>query len=245
VNKPCPNLQNFRVARHNLAMPKGPKSETPKDRHHHRLTLATTAQLYELRVQGLSEEEICNSLRIDVAQLRKLEETLYSEQAFEVATEKPERTFAKYKIEQRRNIRDLDNLVSDLDRNSQYNALIGAIRLRSDLLDRIIETGQKLGVINKPATEHKHSHSGSVLSLVAQMSPSELRVQIKQMGESTREMVDRHGEKPFLELPEGEIYYGEAASQDVKVMPDFAPTDRPSRPRKKKKKLARQSMRIS
>lgn len=210
------------------------------------LLTATTAQLYELRVDGFSDAEIAKTLRISHSELTRLDETLYAELAFEVASEKPDRTFAKYKLEQRRNIKALNELVHELDGNTQYNAVLGAIRLRAELLDRIIDTGQKLGVMAKAAT--RHEHSGAVAHLVSQMSPPQLRDSIKQLSQNVQQMVDRHGDKKFLELEEGEMYYGEAANViDVPGEAVASSNDqRPiTRPKKKKRSNQGRSIRIS
>ncbi len=200
-----------------------------------------------MRVRGFSDEEILSSLRIDQAQLKKLEETLLSEQAFEIATETPDRTYSKYRIEQRRNIRALDELIEELDSSSQYNAVIGAIRLRADLNDRIIKVGQELGSISKAATQHEHSHTGTLAHLVSQMTSADLRTNIKKLGEKTRVMVEAHGEESFLALSEGPIYYGETAEDVVDIPIINAPGPRSERPSKKKKKngLARRRLAIS
>lgn len=210
------------------------------------LLTATTAQLYELRVDGLSDAEIITTLRISQVELARLDETLYAEQSFEIASEKPDRTFAKYRLEQRRNIKALDELVHELDGNTQYNAVLGAIRLRAELLDRIIETGQKLGVMAKAAT--RHEHSGAVMNLIATMTPPELRNSIKQLSLNVQQMVARHGDKGFLELPEGEIYYGDSAKIiDVpgENVSSGAPERSITRPKKKKRSTQGRSIRIS
>ena len=201
------------------------------------LVTATTAQLYELRVDGRSDEEICKALNITHSELRRLDTTLLSEQAFQVASEPADRTFARYRIDQRRNIKALDELIEELDGNTQYNAVVGAIRLRADLHDRIIDTGQKLGVIAKAAQRHEHSGMVAHGVLIGKMDNAELRASIKNMMGSTQQMVSRHGDKPFLELKAGEdsdMYYGEPAKEVITV-PAERVSDDDERPRLKSK----------
>jgi hypothetical protein len=187
-----------------------------------------------LLVSGASEEEILTTLHIDHAQLRKLEETLYSNESHEIASEKTDRTFAKYRIDQRRNIKALDELISELDGNTQYNAVVGAIRLRADLQDRIIKTGQELGCIKKAATETHHTHAVAVA--ISQMSAGDLRTEIKKMGASSQEKIERYSDKPFLELPEAPMYYGDAVKELVKPPAKSSPNPEPAPERKRTKK---------
>src|SRR4029079_10883888 len=198
-----------------------------------------------LKVEGYSDAEILKSLRITPEQLAQLEETLYSEHSFEVASESPDRTFARYRIDQRRNIKALDGLIEELDSNTQYNALVGAIRLRSDITDKIIKMGQELGVTKRAPSETRHS--GSV-DLVSKLSTPDLRDTIKQLGVSLQDMVNRHGggERKFHELPEESIYYGEAANViDVQGAVVSDSKSEAATPPKKKKKKRPRSLTIS
>jgi hypothetical protein len=201
-----------------------------------------------LLVNGTSEEEILKTLGIDRAQLAKLQDTLFSEQSFEVASEKPERTFARYRIDQRRNIHALDQLVEELDGNTQYNAVVGAIRLRSDLQDRIIKMGQELGVIKKAAIETNHNHTLGLL--IGQMTQGELRTQIKQLGEGTTALVEKYDDKPFLDTADGEMYYGpclkgETVKVSAKSTPDPEPRPRKRTAKGRRKVAGRQRVSIS
>jgi len=88
--------------------------------------------------------------------------------------------FAEYKEKQMLAVRELEDLTVAFRESKQYSALVTAIRTRSEILDKILKTGQDLGVIARTAKEFKISGQIDYRS----MSLNEIRVALdKEMGQ--------------------------------------------------------------
>jgi len=75
-----------------------------------------------------------------------------------------EHVYVEYMIEQLKNVHKLNELIEDFDGNSRnLAAVVGAVRLRSDIHDRIMEKGQTCGVIKK-APDQKESMHGIIFA---------------------------------------------------------------------------------
>lgn len=165
-----------------------------------------SASIYEEMLAGHSDEEIMDLCGLDPEQFQEAKRFMLEARGLEERRRTPEDRFAEYMIAQKRNIRDLDDLTRNLDQKAQYNALVGAIRLRHDIQNRVIETGQTLGVIPKQA-ERKEIVGGIVL---ADMSDKDLRKEIVKSLAATDKMISRFGEGDFASTSIGELHYGPA-----------------------------------
>lgn len=135
--------------------------------------------LYELKLrlmEGSTDEEVMTLLGIStVAKYNELKRELYRQESAELTNKTVEDVFLEYKWAQEKCMKDLDDAMRDIPEN-QPNALIGAIKAKSDIIDKILKTGQDIGVINKEP-EKKVVIQGHV---IAQLSNAELRQMIAQ-----------------------------------------------------------------
>jgi hypothetical protein len=167
------------------------------------LELAST--VYDYMVRGKKDTWIMEQLGIDAEDFQEVKRFLLESKAENIRNQPREHYFVEYSIEQRRNIRDLDDLIKNLDKGSQYNAIIGAIRLRSDITDKIVNRAQEFGLVKKEAT--KHEMVGGII--IAQLGADELRKAITDQTKALGEAMGRYGEKSFLALPAtGALHYG-------------------------------------
>jgi hypothetical protein len=65
----------------------------------------------------------------------------------------PRITFSNYKLMQYQAARELEDLAEVFRHSRQFSALVTAIKARSDILDRVIKTGQDLGIVKRAARE--------------------------------------------------------------------------------------------
>lgn len=169
------------------------------------LELAST--VYDYMVRGKKDTWIMEQLGVDSEDFQEVKRFLLESKAENIRNQPREHYFVEYSIEQRRNIRDLDDLIRNLDKGSQYNAIIGAIRLRSDITDKIVNRAQEFGLVKKEAT--KHEMVGGII--IAQLGADELRKAITDQTKMLGEAMGKYGEKPFLALPaSGSLHYGPA-----------------------------------
>lgn len=86
----------------------------------------------------------------------------------------PRIVFAEYRQRQLQCARELDDLCEIFRKSKQFSALVNAVKARSDILDRIMKTGQDLGIIEKKAKKVEINNNLSVD--VQALSVEELRV---------------------------------------------------------------------
>lgn len=164
-------------------------------------------QLGQLITEGKSEDDICSSLALDSPdELDPLLERYYAELIDKIRHKSPERQFTDYLTQQSRGIWALDQLVRDLrTKDGKFTAsvagsIVSAVRARADIIDRIQERGQKLGMLKK---ELKQRMVKGIPA--AQLSPDQLRgaiyAQVKQLAELQELDV-----LPLEDLDPGDIY---------------------------------------
>lgn len=107
--------------------------------------------------------------RITPAIYNELKRELFRQGQAELNGRTAEETFLEYSWAQQQNIQDLDQLI--IDAGQQANAKLGAIRAKSEIQDKILKTGQDMGIIAREP-ERKLILHGHV---VADMSDVQLR----------------------------------------------------------------------
>ena len=65
----------------------------------------------------------------------------------------PVEVFTEYREAQLLAARELEDLAQIFRSSKQFSALVGAVKARSEILDKIIKTGQELGLIKRAAKE--------------------------------------------------------------------------------------------
>ena len=165
------------------------------------------ATIYADLVDGRTDEEIIDDLGITVQDYAVAKQFLLASKGDEEERITPKERFARYLIEQERNIVDLTDLVNNLDKQKQYSACVGAIRMRGEIADRIIATGQTLGIIAKEP--EKRVLIGGIA--VAEMKDVDLRKGVLEAIGGLGKMIEKYGSTANMrELSPGKLHHGEA-----------------------------------
>lgn len=151
------------------------------------------ALLYEMKLrlqEGDTDEEVMTLLGIStVGRYNELKRELYRQESADLRNKTTEDVFLEYKWAQEKCMKDLDDAMKGIPEN-QPNALIGAIKAKSDIIDKILKTGQDIGVINKEP-ERKVVIQGHV---IAQMDNNALRKLIAQETNLLAEAISKYGD---------------------------------------------------
>lgn len=104
-----------------------------------------------------TEEEIMKELDLSPINLSTLKKKLADVDGGEITGQAPIEIFLEYILRQKRIIKDLDAIhTRAIGANPvQGQVAIGACKAKSDILDRIIDRGQSLGVYDKKPAELK------------------------------------------------------------------------------------------
>lgn len=183
------------------------------------------ATLLKDLADGDSEAEVAEIMGWDSATLAYVRKTMLESEAQRMRKMPREHVYVQYCMEQRRNVRDLDDLITHLDKKQQYNAVIGAIRLRSDIADKIITKGQEFGVIRKEAERKEHILVGGII--VGDMTAPQLRTAIGTEMNELKVLMEKFGDQPINALSPGALHYGPKAAKFVESKTKVVETPKP------------------
>ena len=127
------------------------------------------ARIREMLAERKSDTYIQETLSLEAGDYIGLKKSMMRDESLD-AKKPPIETFVEYKLRQLANIDDLDAAHKIASDNKQPQHMVTAIRAKADILDRILQRGQDLGVIYK---EGSRVTVTGALGLV-HMTPSEL-----------------------------------------------------------------------
>lgn len=197
--------------------------------------LALALEVYEQKLDGVSDQDIRDTLQVGEEEYRVLLRFMHERVAESEARKSSEEVFSEYALEQKRTIRQIDDMVDGLGSKNQYNALIGALRLRKDIVDTILAKGQELGVYElKPK---RHEVVGGFI--VADLTPGELKEKTKSEMRALKERILQFGDGDIKELPIGDLYGDEQEVVDVPAETISETVIKPKKNASKKRKTSK------
>jgi len=167
--------------------------------------IASLAQrMFEALGEGKSDNDVMRELGLPGDEYQELKGAMFRVKAEELKRKPPEQVYCEYILAQMANIHDLSDMISQFRRSNQYSAMVGAVRARADILDRIIDRGQEFDlVVRKP--EEKRIVAGV---LVANLSNEQLKTAIvRELGNMNR-LMKGVAEGSITELDPGNLYEG-------------------------------------
>ena len=152
--------------------------------------------IYDGLSQGLSDGEVMEEMGLTRDEYESLKEAMFDAKTQELRGRPYEHVYVEYMLAQSANIRDLTSMIDKMHSKDQYQSLVGAIRARADILDRLIEKGQTFGIIHKKP-ERKEIVAGVVVSKLSDPQLKKLILGELSMLDGLRK---KFGEKDFGEL---------------------------------------------
>ena len=184
------------------------------------------ASIWACLKEGKEDDEIMDLLGIDPAIYWGLRHQAIEDQATKLKAMPSEHVYIQYLLDQHQNIRELTNMLADLKSTKQHNAMVGAIKARADLYDRLIAKGQEFGVFKK-AAETKRIIAGVV---VTELSKDDLKKAITKAILDLDQMMGSYGDVDITEMEAGSLHYGPALPAapvaDAEAKPIVAPRGR-------------------
>lgn len=169
------------------------------------------ASIYAELVEGQTDAEIIDELGISAQHYAIAKKFLLVSKGDEEENLSPKERFARYVIEQERNVVDLNDLVNNLNTKTQYSVIVGAIRMRAEIADRVISTGQTLGIISKEP-ERKVLIGGISIS---ELKDTDLRKGVLDAIGGLGKMIEKYGSGANVRtLSPGPLHHGETIDVD-------------------------------
>ncbi len=201
--------------------------------------------IYTSMCEGKLDNEIMASMGLEPEEYKKLRAAMMDAKADEVRNQPTEHVYVEYMIKQAKNIADLTKMIDEFTTTKQYTALVGAIRIRAELYDKLIAKGQEFGLIHKEP-DRKEIVAGV---LVADLSNKQLKTAI--VGELTNlnQLMSRYGDSKILDMAPGTLHHGPrlppAAMADSAALGDRAkkPTSKTAKAKNAKRHAGRPKQR--
>jgi hypothetical protein len=165
------------------------------------------ATIYGYLSQGKSDKYIMKKMGLASEDYDSLKVAMFDAKADEVRARPNEHVYVEYIINQAGNIRDLTKMVKEFHKSKQYNAMVGAIRARAEIYDKLIAKGQEFGLIKK-TPERKEIVAGV---LVAELSNTDLKRAVVGELNMLDKLTKKFGDGDILELEApGDLHHGPA-----------------------------------
>lgn len=177
--------------------------------------LEAAKTLFKELVSGENPDDVADIMGWDSETFAKVKKAMLSSNADDMRSKPSEHVYIEYLIEQRRNVKDLTDLINNLDDKRQYNAVVGAIRLRSEIVDRILERGFDFGVLKR--AESRQGSGAITLNYLGinlgDMTAPQLRDAIGAQLKELEGLMGKFGDGVGITtLSPGALHYGKAVT---------------------------------
>lgn len=201
--------------------------------------LEKLSSFFSLLIEGVELEEISFKMGLSPEQVLELKNKLIDFKTEEVRDKPVEHVYVEYILDQMKNMYDLTRLIK-IHRGDPKtaSAVVGAIRVRSEISDKILQRGQDCGLIKKAPQQSENKHA----ILIAGLNSLELTNKIKEQWRSLANLVSKESNENIIDLPVPEnLHYGETSKFLEEKNEDEENEDEEIyvKPKKKKKKRKR------
>lgn len=93
----------------------------------------------------------------------------------------PRTLFATYREQQMQVVRELEDLAEVFRGGRQHSALVASLKTRADIVDRIVKTGQELGVISKQPKQVEVQATVDITTLPVEDLKAHIRAQVEEI----------------------------------------------------------------
>lgn len=195
---------------------------------------SASEELWKLLMAGESDYDAQFALGIDAPTYLKVKVHMLDMKAQALRSLPTEHVYVQYVLDQGQNIRELTAMMGQFKKTKQYNAMVGALRLRADLHDRILSKGQECGIIHREA-QRKEVIAGIVITDLTNL---QLRGQLQTELNDINDMMNGHGEVKFLDVEAGPTHHGPTLKKPKsakKALKKKAPKSTKKRAKKKQR----------
>lgn len=147
--------------------------------------------------EGQSDVQIAEELSLSTVKYNSLKRLMYSWEIEDLQKKTPEEHYVDFRIKQDQTLRNLDKMAQSFEETKNYNALIGAIRLKTEVMATVWKTGREIGII-KGAPDWERQVAGE---LVSQLETKAIRTKVVSEVRKLYDSISKFGDKDILEVP--------------------------------------------
>lgn len=164
---------------------------------------AACAKLRAYLAAGETDHKACEQLGMSWADFEELKARMMEFEVERVKDTPPEQIYVEYLINQESNIQALTDMIGQFQESRQATAMVGAVKARAEIYDKMIAKGQEFGFVKK-VPERQEIVAGI---MVATLSNEELRAAIAGEMTSLHGLMDAYGTKPIIDVTPGKLHY--------------------------------------
>lgn len=154
------------------------------------------SEIRRLLIEGESDLVIAETLSLGKAEYRRMKSKVYDQEVDGFSGKSAEEQYVDYCFEQQRCLDNLDTMIKESGNTNQHNAMVGAIRAKSQILEAIHKTGVSMGIIRKEADMNREV--GGVR--MADLENDEVRDAIATELRKLQHSINKFGDKPMTEV---------------------------------------------
>lgn len=147
--------------------------------------------------EGKDDLQVAEEMALSTGEYNELKSAMYEWETTDLHDKAAEEVYIDYTLRQKQCIKDLDGMIAEFRRTKQFNAMVGAVRAKSDIIDKLIAKGQEFGILEK-APEKKQIVAGI---MVAELSNEQLRSVITKELLGLDALAKRYGEVDMSTAP--------------------------------------------
>ena len=170
------------------------------------------ATIFAALCDGKNDKEVIDEMGLSAEQYEQLKAAMFDSKADEVRTRPTEHVYVEYLINQINNINDLTQMIELFKTTKQFNAMVGAVRARSEIYDKLIARGQEFNLIHK-RPDRKEIVAGV---MIGDLTNKDLKKLITGELGKLNKMMKRYGDKEMMAIEPGPIYMGPSSEETAK-----------------------------
>lgn len=162
------------------------------------------ATIYGALCEGKADTDVIYDMGLSAEQYEQLKAAMFDAKADEVRAKPTEHVYIEYMINQINNINDLTSMIEVFKTSKQFNAMVGAVRARSEIYDKLIARGQEFGIIHKKP-DRKEIVAGV---LIGDLTNKELKKLITAELGKLNGLMQRYGDADIMAIEPGPLHLG-------------------------------------
>jgi hypothetical protein len=171
---------------------------------------AALAKLRSYLAEGMADEECALKLGVSWDLYEQIRKQMIESEINKIRTKPTEVLYVEYMLEQQANIHDLTKMIGHFSTTKQFNAMVGAVKARSEILDKIIDRGQGFGIIEKKP-ERREIVAGI---LVRNMTNEQLKKRITAELGDLGKLMRLHGDASMDDIEVGPIHRADPDAEE-------------------------------
>lgn len=170
---------------------------------------------------GWDDDSMCIEFGVSPAKLAQYKRVIISKEQATLSHRPPEELYIEHRLMVMDDVHALADIGAKAVKGKQFAAATNARRARAQLLDKLFDRGQEVGVI--PRAAKRHEVIGGLL--VAQLTERELLSHIHSTAMATKALISKYGGASFSDMspPSMDSVYRDDPGEVILAEPIEAP----------------------